>query len=476
MNNTNYSHVHVDVPTQTKQLKHDLNFDVEEDRQQKAFLNANNPNPTTHEYNSQSQSSCKEQILVLGVNISHLSRKNQFLFCALGVFSFSLLYGYLQELISVTLCNRQLGLFLAMMQFLGYTIWSKIFHLFVQAKQKRIQNNNYTNHHNATKKNVPFKLYLLLSILRAIDASMTNMAMAYVNYPAKTLLKSSRVVFTMLFGTIIRRKSYKPIDYIVVFLMVSGLVIFMHADSKSSAIFQPIGIVMLIISLTCDGAINNMSEAIMIQYKIGQDEFIYNLYSIAVCGIIFAAFLRGDLFDGISLYMMTPGTLSEIENNVPLELRTYGVLSKCICLVLFSSTGFFGSSCSALITKEFGALTMSLTSTARKAMTLFLSFVLFHNVCTWEHIGGIVLFIIALIAKSLRVSKGSDGGSGCSGNDKLAIGDGKGHDDSSPHSYDGIAMEDEETMSLKHDTNVKRRFRFRTRRRKEKPQVNANIV
>ena len=87
-----------------------------------------------------------------------------------------------------------------------------------------------------------------------------------------------------------------------------------------------------------------------------------------------------------------------------------------------------------------------------------------------------MLFIIALIAKSLRVSKGSDGGSGCSGNDKLAIGDGKGHDDSSPHSYDGIAMEDEETMSLKHDTNVKRRFRFRTRRRKEKPQVNANIV
>merc|ERR1712156_4898 len=115
------------------------------------------------------------------------------------------------------------------------------------------------------------------------------MAMAYVNYPAKTLLKSSRVVFTMLFGSIIRRKTYKPIDYIIVSTMVSGLVIFMHADSKSSAIFQPLGIVMLIISLLCDGAINNMSESIMIQYGIGQDEFIYNLYSIAVCGIIAAA-------------------------------------------------------------------------------------------------------------------------------------------------------------------------------------------
>merc|ERR1712038_726493 len=98
-------------------------------------------------------------------------------------------------------------------------------------------------------------------------------------------MKSSRVVFTMLFGALIRRKKYKFIDYIVVSLMVSGLAIFMHADSKSSAIFQPLGIMMLITSLLCDGAINNMSEAIMIQYNVGQDEFIYHLYSIAVIGI-----------------------------------------------------------------------------------------------------------------------------------------------------------------------------------------------
>lgn len=64
--------------------------------------------------------------------------------------------------------------------------------------------------------------------------------------------------------------------------------------------------------------------------------------------------------------------------------------------------GFFGSSCSAAITKNFGALTMSITSTARKATTLFLSFMLFDNECTLEHIGGIVVFISALTAKSLR--------------------------------------------------------------------------
>ncbi len=409
--------------------RHDYNPSIHETHHQSLLSSPSSPSSSSTHFQSQTQQTHQilqnlketpsakithEQILILGINISNLPRKSQFIVCASGVFSFSLLYGYLQELISVALCNRQLGLFLGMMQFLGYAIWSRIFHIFVQSK-KRKQVNLPLNQKSAvggsgsggtitsSTTTVPMKLYVFLSILRAIDAGMTNMAMAYVNYPAKTLMKSSRVVFTMLFGALIRRKRYNLIDYIVVTLMVSGLVIFMHADSKSSAVFQPLGIMMLTTSLLCDGAINNMSEAIMIQYKVGQDEFIYHLYSIAVIGIAGAAYLRGDLNDGIQ-YTIQPGTWDEIKSNTDLESRTWSVFGKFMALFLFSSAGFFGSSCSALITKEFGALTMSITSTARKATTLFLSFALFNNVCTLEHVSGIVLFITALIAKSLRAS------------------------------------------------------------------------
>jgi hypothetical protein len=38
-----------------------------------------------------------------------------------------------------------------------------------------------------------------LSVLHAIDLGTMNMAMQYVNYPAKTLMKSSPVIFIMLF-------------------------------------------------------------------------------------------------------------------------------------------------------------------------------------------------------------------------------------------------------------------------------------
>ena len=194
-----------------------------------------------------------EPVLVLGVDISHWSRQMQFLLCASGVFFFSLLYGYLQELLSVQICNRKLGLFLAMVQFVGYTVLSFLLRTYVYQSERRRKLTPKTSSESlrgdASKSNVlivPLQLYMGLSLLRAVDLGMTNMAMQFINYPAKTLMKSSRIVFTMIFGVLFYKKSYKPMDYFVVLCMVAGLVIFMHADANSSAVFQPIGVVMLV--------------------------------------------------------------------------------------------------------------------------------------------------------------------------------------------------------------------------------------
>jgi len=158
---------------------------------------------------------------------------------------------------------------------------------------------------------------------------------------------------------------------------------------------------MLTISLLCDGAISNVSESIMNRYEVGQDEFIFRLYSVALFFVSIAAAVKGDLRSGLS-YLTQPGTLKEIEEGL---YPTWSTSAKLFTLVLFSTTGYFSSSCSAAITKSFGALTMSITSTARKAATIFLSFALFPNECTLEHIAGIVLFIGSLVGKSMRASR-----------------------------------------------------------------------
>lgn len=139
----------------------------------------------------------------------------------------------------------------------------------------------------------------------------------------------------------------------------------------------------------------------MSKFGVGQDEFIFRMYSIALVAITGAAAVKGDLRDGMA-FLMQPGTYAEQQANVPFEERVWSPIGKLVVMVLFSSMGFFGSSCSAAITKNFGALSMSITSTARKATTLFLSFLLFDNVVTVEHIIGIAIFISALTAKSVR--------------------------------------------------------------------------
>ena len=272
-----------------------------------------------------------EPVLVLGVDISHLDRNSQFLVCATGVFGFSLLYGYLQELISVQICSRQLGLFLAMVQFSGYTILAFLLRNFVYAKEQRRLKNKQKNRrfdkqnrtHNkkdddggagadgaaaaahlkaltlergsdphgttgpvsliSSSISVPIILYPGLAVLRAIDLGMTNLAMQYINYPAKTLMKSSRVVFTMLFGVVISRKRYKLVDYVIVLAMVAGLALFMHADASSSAVFDLAGVLMLTVSLLCDGAISNVSETIMSKFGVGQDEVRVVVVCILLC-------------------------------------------------------------------------------------------------------------------------------------------------------------------------------------------------
>jgi hypothetical protein len=157
-------------------------------------------------------------------------------------------------------------------------------------------------------------------------------------------------------------------------------------------------------SMLCDGAIVNMSESLMNKYKVGHDEYLFRLSSVATMAITLAAAYKGDITEGVK-FMMMAGTNEEIESGIGVN-SMWTAWKKMFALVLFCTVGFFGSSCAACITREYGALTMSVTSTARKATTLFMSFVLFKNVFTWEHGLGIIIFMSPLMLKSFSPSKG----------------------------------------------------------------------
>jgi hypothetical protein len=274
-----------------------------------------------------------DPLIVLGINLTPLHPTVQFYICAGGVFGFTIIYGYLQELLSVHIMGRNYAMFLSVCQLAGYSFWSNILMFVskhrrsqiikslekkneeeekiddnevgsnaaiymesldvsindsksVQAKKSQIEQNDNDNNDNDeerqslqssdeeiknmeqvkllpspeskaeesnhdeydtdNKHGPPIYIYMALSLVRAIDIGLTNGAMKFLNYPAKTLIKSSRVAFTMLGGLVIGKKRYKILDYIMVSMLVLGLSFFLHADFRTKAVFHPIGVIMLV--------------------------------------------------------------------------------------------------------------------------------------------------------------------------------------------------------------------------------------
>jgi hypothetical protein len=269
-----------------------------------------------------------DPLIVLGMNLTPLHPKIQFYVCAGGVFGFTIVYAYLQELLSVHIMGRNYALFLTSCQLAGYSFWSFLLmkvsnYRKEEIRQKRIRRINIEDESakKDSEKNLvidddaddaddaddederisdekkdqtqyrsqtidsdeacqnletlkpltsdestlgkghgsvmqssdtgpPFQVYVALSLLRAVDIGLTNGAMKFLNYPAKTLIKSTRVAFTMLTGLIVGKKRYKIIDYVMVSMLVFGLSIFLRADFRTKAVFHPIGVVMLVSCLT----------------------------------------------------------------------------------------------------------------------------------------------------------------------------------------------------------------------------------
>ena len=67
-----------------------------------------------------------DAVVLFGLDLSPLEPWVQFAVCASGVFGFTIVYGYLQELLAVHISGRKFGLWLAWFQFGGYAFWSLV--------------------------------------------------------------------------------------------------------------------------------------------------------------------------------------------------------------------------------------------------------------------------------------------------------------------------------------------------------------
>ncbi len=163
--------------------------------------------------------------------------------------------------------KRTLGWFVTFLQLGGYGIFAALLDSCVGSHKREGK--------------IPTYLYVILGFLQVFMQGFTNLSMHYLNYPAKTMFKSSRVIMTMIFGVLFMGKKYTFVEYLVGLCIVCGLTLFVVADAEKSPEFSVTGLVLIMLALCADAAILNIQDYCLVRYQITHDELIYYSFTMA---------------------------------------------------------------------------------------------------------------------------------------------------------------------------------------------------
>jgi len=282
--------------------------------------------------------------------------KVQFGICVLGVLICFCAYGCMQEFI-FKIDGFQYGWYLTFIQF-------SIYSLIAKGERHIMQENN---------RRCPMNDYYLIAFFMVITLGSSNSACAYLSYPTQVMFKSCKLIPVMLGGKIILQRSYMLLEYLSALLLVIGLCTLTMADMSAShdtsrdvtQLFNPTGLVLILISLGGDAFISNLQEKSMKTYDISQTEMVYYCHLIGSSYLFVFLLVNGQLFSAFSFCWNKPYVY--------------------ICMILFSIFGYLGIQFVLVMIKLFDAFVAMTVTTCRKIITIALSFLFFPKPFTFQY-------------------------------------------------------------------------------------------
>ncbi|KAI8430589.1 hypothetical protein MSG28_000807 [Choristoneura fumiferana] len=184
-------------------------------------------------------------------------------------------------------------------------------------------------------------IYYFSSALTYLLGMVTsNLALQWINYPTQVVGKAAKPIPVMILGVLIGRKVYPLRKYLFVFLIVTGVVLFMYKDQSKKASTESLGL-----------GIGELSSIIL---------------SIGVV-------LSGEIIRFISFVTLYPEVLVYMA-----ALALMGALGQLFIFFMVS---------------EFGPLPCSVVTTTRKFFTVLASVIIFGNVLqARQWLGAIIVF------------------------------------------------------------------------------------
>lgn len=235
-----------------------------------------------------------------------------------------------------------------------------------------------------TKRVAPIRAYQLLTLCLLSSSALSNMSLSYINFPTKVVFRSCKLLPTMLVATVMHRKIFSSFEYSCAFAVCLGLIFFSVADWQLSPSFNPIGLIMVFLSVLADAVLPNAQEKLFSQGSSRLEvTFFTNIFVLIV--MTFMTLASGDLVGIVRLAMA--------DRQLAMFMGVY------------TAVAYVAISTYMNLVKRFGGVAAVYLTTARKAMTLVLSFLLFPKEFSWYYVVGATLVLGGLASVSIYKQK-----------------------------------------------------------------------
>eukprot|EP00581_Thalassiosira_minuscula_P007717 CAMPEP_0183709808 /NCGR_PEP_ID=MMETSP0737-20130205/5775_1 /TAXON_ID=385413 /ORGANISM="Thalassiosira miniscula, Strain CCMP1093" /LENGTH=442 /DNA_ID=CAMNT_0025938003 /DNA_START=158 /DNA_END=1486 /DNA_ORIENTATION=+ len=235
----------------------------------------------------------------------------------------------------------------------------------------------------------PLRAYPMLTGCLFASSSLSNLSLSYINFPTKVVFRSCKLVPTMIIATIVNQRVFKSYEYLCALSICAGLVLFAMADYALDPLqYQPVGLLLVSGSVVADAILPNAQEHL---FKAGSSRLEVTVFS-----NLFSFF-------GMTAITLSNGCLPEFVQGL------YADRTLALYFGVYTVLSYISISCYMTLVKRFGGVTAVVLTTARKAMTLVLSFLLFPKGFSWLYVYGSALVLGAVmivgICKKLAANK-----------------------------------------------------------------------
>lgn len=230
----------------------------------------------------------------------------------------------------------------------------------------------------------PWDVTFQLAALIGLSSSFANWAVEFVFYPAKVVMKSTKLVPTMMVSPLLgNSKSYSLVEYVsAVFLSLGAAGFALSSGRLHSLEDGPdislawIGLLLLTLASLGDAVVPNLQQRTM-RRGASPEEMALRVNTLSALAIFLTLYANGSVKPWLELWARDPSSL---------VLMVFGGFTFSIAVISYT-----------FLIVEAGSVTAVSVATIRKVVTLTLSYILFPGkTFTGYHVLSLGLFGMGL--------------------------------------------------------------------------------